>query len=131
MKSVSTAGKVSANLDGKTPPTLTLEQLDADPHGVFRQYRKDHAVVLHETGGYFALRFSDVDRLSKDPRFRASGTAFPETLGISSGTIFDAFEYGMLTVDGDVPSPPSRTIFADVCSPHDRRDASEHPPHSR
>ena len=76
MKSESTAEKVSATLDGKTLPTLTLQQLDADPHGVFRQYRKDHAVVLHETGGYFVLRFSDVDRLSKDPRFRASGTAF-------------------------------------------------------
>lgn len=101
MKSEPTAEKVPENLDGKALPVLTLEQLDADPHGVFRQYRKDHAVVLHETGGYFVLRFSDIDRLSRDPRFRASGTVFPETLGISSGTIFDAFEYSMLTVDGD------------------------------
>jgi hypothetical protein len=29
---------------------LTLKELDGDPHGVFRRYRKDHAVVLHETG---------------------------------------------------------------------------------
>jgi cytochrome P450 len=97
-----TAEKVSATLDGKALPTLTLEQLDSDPHGVFRQYRKDHAVVLHETGGYFVLRFSDVDRLSRDPRFRAAGTGFPEALGVTSGTIFDAFDYSMLTVDGDV-----------------------------
>jgi cytochrome P450 len=102
MKSESTVEKVSANVDGKILPVLTLAQLDADPHGVFRQYRKGHAVVLRETGGYFVLRFSDVDRLSKDPRFRASGTVFPEMLGISSGTMYDFFVYTMLTVDGGV-----------------------------
>jgi cytochrome P450 len=48
------------------------------------------------------LRFSDIDRLSKDPRFRPSGTIFPQMQGFSSGTIFDAFDYGMLTADGDV-----------------------------
>jgi cytochrome P450 family 103 len=102
VKSESIAEPASANPNGKTLPVLTLEQLDADPHGVFRQCRKDHSVVLHETGGYFVLRFSDVDRLGKDPRFRASGTIFPETLGISSGTMFDMFFYSMLTVDGDI-----------------------------
>jgi cytochrome P450 len=87
---------------GKVLPTLTLEQLEADPHGVFRRYCKDHAVVLHETGGYFILRFADVERLSRDPRLRPSGTAFPEMLGINSGAIFEIFDYGMLTADGDV-----------------------------
>ena len=66
---------------GAVLPVLTLEQLDADPHGVFRQYRKDHAVVLHETGGYFILRFADVDRLGKDPLVGSSGTSFPEVIG--------------------------------------------------
>jgi cytochrome P450 len=81
---------------------LTLKELDGDPHGVFRRYRKDHAVVLHETGGYFVLRFADVDRLSKDPRVGPSGTSFPEALGVSSGAIFDLFTYSMITADGDV-----------------------------
>jgi cytochrome P450 family 103 len=92
----------SASLHGAALPVLTLKQLDADPHGTFRQYRKDHAVVLHETGVYFVLRFSDVDGLSKDRRFRPSGTMFPQIQGFNSGTIFDAFDYGMLTADGDV-----------------------------
>jgi cytochrome P450 family 103 len=92
----------SGSPHGAALPVLTLNQLDADPHGVFRQYRKDHAVVLHETGGYFILRFADVDRLGKDPRVGPSGTSFPETLGISSGAIFDLFEYSMITADGDV-----------------------------
>jgi cytochrome P450 family 103 len=92
----------AGSLHGAVLPVLTLKQLDEDPHGVFRQYRKDHAVVLHETGGYFVLRFADVDRLGKDPRVGPSGTSFPEALGISSGTTFDLFEYSMLTADGDV-----------------------------
>jgi cytochrome P450 len=102
MKSELTAEKASAKVDGKTLPVLTFSQLDADPHGVFRRYRKDHAVVLHEAGGYFVLRFSDVDRLYRDPRLRASGTVFPEMFGISNGTMFDFFVYTMLTADGDV-----------------------------
>src|SRR6201991_3193160 len=83
-------------------PTLAAQELEADPHGVFRAYRKEYPVVLHETSGYFVLRFSDVDRVSKDPRFRPSGTLFAEVQGLSSGTIFDVFDYGMLTADGDV-----------------------------
>ena len=92
----------SASPHSAALPVLTLKQLDGDPHGVFRQYRKDHAVVLHETGGYFVLRSADVDRLSKDPRVGPSGTSFPEALGVSSGAIFDLFTYSMITADGDV-----------------------------
>ncbi|MFH0297963.1 cytochrome P450 [Bradyrhizobium sp. 31Argb] len=92
----------AASPHGATLPVLTLKQLDADPHGVFRQYRKDHPVVLHETGGYFVLRFSDVERLGRDPRVGSSGTSFPKSLGISSGAIFDLFEYSMITADGEV-----------------------------
>jgi cytochrome P450 len=102
MRAETTAEKVPGKADGAALPVLALEQLDADPHGVFRHYRKDHTVVLHETGGYFVLRFSDVDRLSKDQRFHGSGTAFPEALGINDGPIFDLFDYGMLSANGDV-----------------------------
>ena len=99
---VNSAEMGSASLRGSALPMLTLDQLEADPHGVLRQYRKDHAVVLHETGGYFVLRFADIDRLGKDSRVGASGTSFPETLGIRSGPIFDIFEYSMITANGDV-----------------------------
>ncbi|MDI4236217.1 cytochrome P450 [Bradyrhizobium sp. Arg237L] len=113
-------------------PMLTVEELEADTHGVFRTYRKEYPVVLHETGGYFVLRFSDVDRLSKDPRFLPSGTSFPEIQGFSSGTIFDAFDYGMLTADGDVHrrrrAPFSRLFAARAINemrPSIRRAASD------
>ena len=80
---------------------IPLKELDADPHGVFRRYRKNHAIVLHETGGYFVLRFAEVNRLGKDPRLGPSGTSFPASLGISSGPVFDLFTYSMMTADGD------------------------------
>jgi cytochrome P450 family 103 len=59
-------------------PIMTLAELEADPHGVFRKYRKTHSVVLHETGGYFVLRFSDIDRLSKDAALRSPETVSQE-----------------------------------------------------
>ena len=96
------AKNFSVGSTGGEIPTVTLKQLETDPHAVFRAYRKQYPVVLHETGGYFVLRFADVDRLSKDSRFRPSGTSFPEMQGFSSGTMFDAFDHGMLTADGDV-----------------------------
>jgi cytochrome P450 len=92
----------SESSHGAALPVLTLKELDADPHAVFRKYRKDHAVVLHETGGYFVLRFAEVDRLGNDPLVAPSGTSYPEALGISSGATFDLFNYSMITADGDV-----------------------------
>ena len=83
-------------------PTLALAQLKADAHGVFRRYRREYPVVRHENGSYFVLRFTDIDRLSKDPRLGPTRTALPEMLGLSDGTIFDVFLHGMLTADGDV-----------------------------
>jgi hypothetical protein len=86
----------AATLHRAALPLLTLDQLDADPHGVLRQYRKDHAVVLHETGGYFVLRFADVERLGRDPRVGPSGTSVSEALGIRSGAIYDLFKYSSI-----------------------------------
>jgi cytochrome P450 len=102
MKAEISAKDVSVGSASNAIPTVTVQELEADTHGVFRAYRRKYPVVLHEIGGYFVLRFSDVERLSKDPRFRPSGTSFPQVQGFGSGTMFDAFDYGMLTADGDV-----------------------------
>ena len=100
---------------GARPPTMTLAQLEADPHGTFRQYRRDHSLVLHETGGYFVLRFADVDRLSRDPRLRGSETAFPRKLGLEQGAMYDLFDHGMLTAN-DVVHRRRRAPFSKLFS---------------
>src|SRR5260221_12027022 len=97
-------------------PILTTERLDADPPGMFRLYRRTHSLVAHEAGGYFVLRLADVERLSKDPRARASETEFPEMHSVTDGALFDAFRYGMLTANAATHphrrSPFSRTFAA-------------------
>jgi cytochrome P450 family 103 len=117
---------------GVQPPTMTLAELEADTHGTFRRYRKTHSVVLHEAGGYFVLRFADVDRLSKDPRLSGTETAFPKKLGLEQGAIFDAFDHSMLTANGDTHRrrrAPFSKLFAvraiAEMRPHIRRTIEE------
>ena len=90
--------RISADRD---LPVLTEEQFGDDPHATFRFYRADHPVVAHEAGSRFVLRLADIERLSKDSRLGATGTAFPKMLGVVDGALFDNFEYGMLTANGD------------------------------
>jgi len=86
---------------GDEIPMLMIAPLEADPHGVFKSYRSSHSLVRHEAGGYFVLRFADVERLIRDPRCKASGTVFPEMRGITEGALFDLFNEGMLTANGE------------------------------
>jgi cytochrome P450 len=71
---------------------------------------------MRAPGGYFVLRLADVERLSKDPRARASETAFPEMHSVIDGALFDGIRCGMLTANGDAHrrrrSPFSRTFAA-------------------
>ncbi len=118
---------VSGTPVGVQPPTMTLAELEADAHGTFRRYRQNHSVVRHEAGGYFVLRFADVDRLSKDSRLRSTETAFPRKLGLEQGAIFDAFDHSMLTANGDTHRrrrAPFTKLFA-------ARAISEMRPHIR
>ncbi len=109
------AAPISADRD---LPVLTEEQFSHDPHGTFRSYRAEHPVIVHEAGSCFVLRLGDIERLSKDPRLGATGTAFPKMLGVVDGALFDSFENGMLTADGDVHrrrrAPFSRAFAARV-----------------
>jgi cytochrome P450 len=124
--------KASGELAAAQLPVMTLAELETDPHGVFRKYRKSHSLVLHETGGYFVLRFADVERLSKDARLRSSETAFPRKLGLEQGAIFDAFDHSMLTANGNAHrrrrAPFSKLFAARAISemrPHIRRTVEE------
>jgi cytochrome P450 len=99
-------------------PTLTVAELEADPHGVFRAWRPRLPLVGHEVAGYLVLRARDVDLLMRDPRARATETLYPETRGIPEGTLFDIFAHGMLTANGAVHrrrrSPFTRTFAARI-----------------
>lgn len=113
-------------------PVLTAKQIDADPHGVFRHWRKTHPFVAHEAGGYIVLRHADVMRLSGDPRLCATETGFPQARGVTEGPLFDMFQHGMLTANDGVHdrrrTPLSRTFAVQMIAelrPHIRRSAED------
>lgn len=97
-------------------PTLTVAELDADPHGVFRTWRPWLPFIRNEIGGFLVLRASDVEQLMRDPRIQATETLGAEARQISKGALFDIFAQGMLTANGAVHrrrrSPFTRTFAA-------------------
>ncbi len=81
-------------------PTLTVAELEANPHGVFRHHRASTPVIVTERGITIVLRAADVERLMRDPSLLASGTRLVEMQGVTGGALFDMFQYGMLTANG-------------------------------
>lgn len=67
--------------------TLSVAELEADPHAAFRRYRAMTPFVAHEAGGYMVLRLSDVERLMNDPRAPATDTEYPEMRGLTEGVL--------------------------------------------
>ncbi|TDR85333.1 hypothetical protein EV668_4449 [Enterovirga rhinocerotis] len=118
-------------LDKVSPvPVVPLEDLESDPHGTFRRFRDAHPFAIMPLGGYIVLRYDDVASLARDPRLRATEIALPAQLGITNGALFDIFEHGMLTANGDVHrrrrSALSRALVENVAQryrAHVRRSA--------
>jgi cytochrome P450 len=76
--------------------TLTVAELEADPHGVLRHHRALTPFVAHERGGYMVLRSVDVEQLFKDPRTRQIETEYAKLRGITEGALYENFEFSML-----------------------------------
>jgi cytochrome P450 len=87
---------------GKTPEpaSVTIDELERDPHGIFRRYRKQFPFIKRADGTPLVLRYGDVQQLFTDPRTRQSETEFAELRGIRQGTLFDLFKYAMVTSNG-------------------------------
>lgn len=79
---------------------LSIADLNANPHAAFERWRLVNPCVDYEGGGKFILRHEDVLRLSSDPRIVATGTALPESRGVTAGVLHDIFGVGMLTSNG-------------------------------
>jgi cytochrome P450 family 103 len=113
-------------------PILSVADLDADPHGMFRKYRAAYPFVGHETGAYVVLRHADIERIVIDSRTSASETVHPKLFGVTEGALFDLFDQGMLTANGAVHrrrrSPFTRSFAARTIAdlrPHIRRSVGE------
>ena len=78
---------------------MTIDELERDPHGVLRRYRREFPFIKRADGTALVLRNSDVPQLFTDPRTRQSETEFFELRGIQGGTLFDLFKYSMVTIE--------------------------------
>jgi cytochrome P450 family 103 len=85
---------------GSEPPSLTVEQLDADPHGVFRHYRHLTPVIKRGYVGYLAIRAADLEPLAFDARTRQVETELLAARGVLSGPLFDQWSNSMLFSNG-------------------------------
>jgi len=112
--------------------TLSVEELEADPHGVFRRHRPATPIIAHGAGGFMLLRANDVEKFARDPRLRATETEYPKMQNITEGTLFEFFEQGMLTSNDAVHrrrrSPFTRAFAARLINelrPHIRTAAED------
>jgi cytochrome P450 family 103 len=58
------------------PASVAVDELERDPHGVFRRYRKQFPFIRRADGTALVLRNKDVQQLFADPRTRQSETEF-------------------------------------------------------
>jgi cytochrome P450 family 103 len=98
-------------------PSVSVEELEADPHGVFRRYRANTPFIERQ-GAFVVLRAMDVERLSKDPRLGQPRTEFLNRLEITEGALFDFFALNMVGADEEaharLRAPLTRTFAARV-----------------
>jgi cytochrome P450 len=84
------------------PPTLTIRELEENPHRVFRQHRPVTPVIKREDGLYIAIRAADVEKLATDPRTRQGETELVTSQGVTEGPLFDFVKHTMLMSNGTV-----------------------------
>ncbi|MGI3903127.1 MAG: cytochrome P450 [Janthinobacterium lividum] len=94
--------EVSNALSDVSAPLVSLEDLAADPHGVYRYFRQRVPFIRRSDDMLVVLRAGDVRQLSTDHRVRQTETEFIRSLGVEDGPLFRVFEEGMLTSNGDV-----------------------------
>lgn len=104
----------------RTLPLVSSASVAADAHATFARYRSSFPFVALDTGGYVVLRYDDVARLLSDPRLQATGTAMPVQAGITEGALYDIFDQGMLTANGELHghrrAPVSRALAHETLS---------------
>jgi cytochrome P450 family 103 len=84
----------------RTIPRISTAELDRNPHGVFRRFRRLTPLLEGEDGSYIALRSVDIDRLFVDQRIRQLEAERVRSLGIEDGALFDLLANTMLLSNG-------------------------------
>ena len=99
-------------------PVLTVAELEADPHGVFRRYRPVTPVIEREILGAIVLRAADMELLIRHDQVRQPEMELVQQRGVTEGALYDLFQFSMATSNGAAHrrrrSPFTRTFAAAV-----------------
>jgi cytochrome P450 len=71
----------------------------ADPYPFFRRLRENDPVFRTDFGYWYVSTHADASQLVRDPRLGA-GTGVPDSLGLSSGRLYDVMTDWMMALDG-------------------------------
>lgn len=91
-------------------PVVASSDLNANLHATLARYRPAYPFVALDTGGYVVLRHDDVVRLMSDSRLQATEIAMPAQAGVTEGVLYDIFEHGMLTANGEIHARRRSTL---------------------
>jgi cytochrome P450 family 103 len=95
-------------------PEVSIEELEARPHEVFRTYRPQVPFIRRPDGVYLMLRAKDMAALYDESKARQLETEYLVSRGVTSGPLWDMFSNGMLTSNGQAHrsrrSPVARTF---------------------
>ncbi len=87
-------------MDGVDAITLTVAELERNPHETYRTWRPRTPLLRREDGSYIAIRARDVEKLITDPRTRQMETDSLRARGVTSGALYDFFAHSMLFTNG-------------------------------
>ena len=74
-------------------------EVRADPFPLFRRLRENDPVYRSDFGYWYVSTYADASRLVRDTRLGA-GKGVPDSLGLSSGRLYDVMTAWMMALDG-------------------------------
>ena len=88
----------------RVPKVVTIAELEADPHGVFRRDRGGDPFVRRDDGVYLIIRASEVNSLIDGEPTRYVEPELAQLHGITKGALFDLCNNAMLMSNGAMHS---------------------------
>lgn len=83
------------------PPLMSFADLNAAPHKLYRELRREFPFLQREDGAFLVLRAHDVQALVSDPRTRQIETELVRARGITSGPVIELVSNSLLFSNGD------------------------------
>ncbi|MGO7078689.1 cytochrome P450 [Rhizobium johnstonii] len=84
----------------RAPKVVTIAELEADPHGVFKRHRGSGPFIQRDDGVYLAIRASEVNSLLNDELASQVEPEVTQVHGLTKGALFNLCNNAMLTSTG-------------------------------